>query len=453
MKIIKTLINKYLLSGEIRSVKVKKNIIGLFFLKGISVLVGFILFPLTISYVSSFQYGIWLTISSIIGWLSFFDIGFGNGLKNKLVEALAKNDIELAKTYISTTYTVLFLIFTGVAIFSFPLALNLNWVRILNAPIEMANELTIVVLIVVFNFCFQFVLRLLNSILLAIQSPFLASLCDTCIQLLSFFLILFLIHFTKGSLINLALVTGISQIVVLLLFSFICFRTILKHLMPGLKYVKFKSANNIMNMGIKFFLLQIIAIICYQINNIVISQKIGPEEVTIYNIAFRYASVINMIFVIIIAPFWSAFTDAYVLEDYEWMKRITAKLKKMMLGLFILSIIMIIISPVFYKIWVGREFKISIWLTCSLFFWQIANIWGSLFSTILYGIGKIRVQLIGSIVGGIVYIPLVLFCCERWGIMGLVLGPAFFSFLTMNWIGPVQVQKILNKKANGIWNK
>lgn len=76
-----------------RSSKIKKNVIGTLIVKGISIPTQLLLVPLTISYISSELYGIWLTLTSIIGWIGFFDIGFGNGLRNKLTEALANNDI------------------------------------------------------------------------------------------------------------------------------------------------------------------------------------------------------------------------------------------------------------------------------------------------------------------------------------------------------------------------
>ena len=55
------------------------------------------LVPLTINYINPLQYGIWITISSIITWMSFFDIGLGNGLRNKLAQCLAINDFETSK--------------------------------------------------------------------------------------------------------------------------------------------------------------------------------------------------------------------------------------------------------------------------------------------------------------------------------------------------------------------
>ena len=61
-------------SGHQRSVKAKKNILATFIFKGCSIAISLILVPLTINYINPTQYGIWITLSSIVGWFAFFDI-------------------------------------------------------------------------------------------------------------------------------------------------------------------------------------------------------------------------------------------------------------------------------------------------------------------------------------------------------------------------------------------
>ena len=104
-------IRKIIFKGSSRSVAVKKNIIGSFLVKGVSIIVSLLLVPLTLGYVSSEIYGIWLTISSIMVWLGFFDVGFTLGLKNKLAEAIALKDWKRGKALVSTTYFMMVLIF------------------------------------------------------------------------------------------------------------------------------------------------------------------------------------------------------------------------------------------------------------------------------------------------------------------------------------------------------
>jgi len=113
MSFIKSKFNEILglvTKGHERSVKAKKNILASFVIKGLGIAISLVLVPLTINYINPSRYGIWLTLSSIVGWFSFFDIGFGNGLRNKLAEAKAKGEEELAKIYVSTTYAILSII-------------------------------------------------------------------------------------------------------------------------------------------------------------------------------------------------------------------------------------------------------------------------------------------------------------------------------------------------------
>src|ERR1022692_3976410 len=103
---VKSLINR----GPSRSVKAKKNIFALLLIKGCSLTISLILAPLTIHYINPTQYGMWVTLSAIVAWFSLFDIGFGNGLRNRFTEAIAKGEDELARIYVSTTYAILALI-------------------------------------------------------------------------------------------------------------------------------------------------------------------------------------------------------------------------------------------------------------------------------------------------------------------------------------------------------
>ena len=92
-----------LLKGDTRSVKAKKNIIASGLFKGADLLIYLLLVPVTLGYLNPYEYGIWLTLNSILAWINSFDIGLGNGLRNKLAEAIAKDDKVLARKYVSTT--------------------------------------------------------------------------------------------------------------------------------------------------------------------------------------------------------------------------------------------------------------------------------------------------------------------------------------------------------------
>ena len=116
-----------IIKGNKRSVAVKKNIILGLLIKGVSIAISIITVPLTLGYVSAEMYGIWLTISSIMMWLFFFDVGFTLGLKNKLAEAIAHNDTEKGKCLVSTTYVMMCVIFIPLGIILEPIILYINF--------------------------------------------------------------------------------------------------------------------------------------------------------------------------------------------------------------------------------------------------------------------------------------------------------------------------------------
>ena len=314
--------------GHERSVKAKKNIIASFIIKGLGIAISLVLVPLIINYINPTRYGIWLTLSAVIAWFSFFDIGFGNGLRNKFAEALAIGEVELARIYVSTTYAILAIIISIVLVLFLCVNPFLNWATILNTEPEMAGELSTLAIIVFVFFCLRFVFQLINTVLSANQEPAKASFFDLLGNLLSLSIIFILTKTVEGSLLVLGTVFSLTPVLVLVFSSLWFYRNTYSRFAPSIKYVRFSYARNLMSLGIKFFIIQIAALILFNTNNIIVTQLFGPGEVTTFNVSFKLFSIITMIFSTIAIPLWSAFTEAYTKEEYGWIKNTLSKVRK-----------------------------------------------------------------------------------------------------------------------------
>ena len=143
-------------SGHERTVRARKNILGSFALKGISILTSLLLVPLTIDYLNPTKYGIWLTLSSVIGWFIFFDIGLGNGLRNKFAAAKAEGKHQLAKVFVSTTYAIISIIAVAMLVVFFIVNRFLDWGIILNTSNDI-HEIEQLVFIVFTVFCLSLI--------------------------------------------------------------------------------------------------------------------------------------------------------------------------------------------------------------------------------------------------------------------------------------------------------
>ena len=130
-------------SGDKRTATIKKNVLGSFLIRMCSIAVSLLLVPLTLGYVSSELYGVWLTISSIVIWLGFFDVGFSLGLKNKLAEAIALNNWERGKHLVSTTYFMMFIIFIPLCVIMEIAIGFVDWPSFLNIDPKYNDDISI----------------------------------------------------------------------------------------------------------------------------------------------------------------------------------------------------------------------------------------------------------------------------------------------------------------------
>ena len=359
-------VSAFLNSGHTRSVRAKRNILGGLLIKGLSVLISLLLVPLTIDYVNPARYGIWLTLSSIVAWLSFFDVGLTQGFRNKFAEAIASEDHGIAQKYVSTTYAILGLIFFGLWLIFFFIHGFINWSSMLGMEGAMQGEISMLALVVFTYFCLQFILRVLTTMIIADQQPAKSSFIDLIGQILALVIVFVLMSTTEGSLIKLGLALCIAPIMVLLAAHIFYFQGEFRRYRPALSKVDFSLGKNLLNLGMLFFFIQIAGLVQYESANIIIANKFGPTEVTSYNIVFKYFGVLDMLFLIFLSPFWSASTEAFSKMDLSWIKNAVKKYNLLAFGLTGLGIVMLLFADDVYRIWLGEgtvhiSTQLSIW--------------------------------------------------------------------------------------------
>lgn len=441
-----------LLKGESRSISVKKNIIGSFIIKGISILISLMLVPMTLGYVSSEMYGIWLTLSSIMLWLNFFDIGFTLGLKNKLATALAQKDYSKGKRLVSTTYAMMILIFIPLMIVLTLIVPHIYWTDFLNVNIKFEQEIQNCIRILLIFICLQMISNVITSVISAYQKVALSSLFPVIGSAISLIIIFILTKTTPPSLPILAFAISSLPVIVMAIGTIILFNGMFKQVSPSIKNIKLSSAKELFNLGFKFFIIQIQIVVFFQMTNILISNIAGPVAVSEYNIAYKYLNVAEMGMALLVAPLWPAFTDAFAKKDYNWMINTYHKMLKIAFIVIILLIVMTCLSPIVYKFWIGDKLDISFTMTASISISLILQTLNILNVNIINGIGKVQLQTYLVCIGLIFHIPLSLFLGKYWEATGVVLSMIIIRLIYLP-VYFIQVHKLLNQKAYGVWNK
>lgn len=421
-------------------------------LKGLDSLVYLLLVPVTLGYLNPYEYGIWLTLNSILMWINSFDIGLGNGMRNKLAEAYAKGERELGRIYVSTTFLMLCALM-GVMIVVGTLASPfIDWYGILNTTPDAVPHLDEIVYVAFVIFCLNFIFKFVGNVYLALQLPAVNGAMTTGGHLLSLITIFLLTKTTIGSLLYIAMVYSASPLLVYLIMYPVTFKVVFPWLRPSLKCFDKRYLKGLFNIGIQFFLLQISAILLFACVNLIISHKFGPQDVTPYNIAYRYFSVLPMAMSIILSPMWSASTDAYAKGDWTWIRRTMRDIHKLLLLAYAAIVLMVLASKFIYKIWVGTEVEIP-WTLSLMMGLYIAILISSLsYSHFLNGLGKLRLQTINTVTVALLFIPVSTLLGSLMGIEGIV-GAMCLLNLSGLVLNKMQFDKVVAGTAQGIWNK
>jgi len=383
-----------------------------------------------------------------------FDIGLGNGLRNKFAEAKAYEKHDEAQTLVSTAYYSLAVV-SGLVVGIFWTVNNfINWSDIFNAPPEKATQLSLLIPIVFSFFCLQLLLKLIVSIYQADQHHSITDFIQFTGQAITLLLVWTILPSDGESLVRFAIIYTSTPVVTLLCLNTFAFNGRYKIYKPKLILFKKNAFKGLANLGVKFFIIQIAATILFSTDNFIISHLYGPSEVVPYNVAFKYFSIVTLIYTVLVSPYWSAFTVAYSKKDIFWIKQSVKKIQRIWLVIPLVLVVMIVFADHVYLSWVGPSVKITTAINFAMALYIAIVTFSTIYVQFINGVGKVKLQFFVSIIVMLINIPLSIFMAETVG-----LGPPGVIIATSMCLGLpallwyVQYTKLINGLANGIWDK
>jgi O-antigen/teichoic acid export membrane protein len=413
---------------EKRSKRVFVNVANSFLVKIFSTAVTLSLIPVSLRYTNAETYGVWLTLSSVITWVQVFDLGLSAGLANRLAVAFAKAETKLAKAYISTTYSFMIVIMIFCSATFFAVCNFIDWNKIFNTTIQ-RSTLLFVVKCTFSSLCLSFLLKPLNDVLKAKQKHFLLGIISLSGNLLALLLIVLLGKYFDSKFIFLAVVLGGSYPFTLLIFSVFFYSNSLKELRPKISLLKFNHLRNIFGISIKFFIINASVIIMLSSNNFLISFFVNPESVTLYTIAYRLFSIVLIFQYMIVTPLWPAYTDAFTLKDFVWIRAMVGRINKLNLMLCFGVLLLSSFAPYIYSIWIGSSLFIPIEINLLLALYVIIALYKETYVSFINGSGQLNLQTLFSLGTLILQIPLAYFLIRvcKLGLNGVLILNIFWA--------------------------
>ena len=133
-----------------------------------------------------------------------------------------------------------------------------------------------------------------------------------------------------------------------------------------------------------------------------------------------------------------------------WMKNMRAKMQKILLYSVAGCALIVAASPFIYKVWIGDRVDVPVLMTTMVAVYVAVYCWMNLNGTLVVGMGKVKLETILVIIGMCVHIPLALFLGHRIGAYGVITSLIAVNLMYAIFM-QIQVDRILSKKAKGIW--
>lgn len=113
---------------------------------------------------------------------------------------------------------------------------------------------------------------------------------------------------------------------------------------------------------------------------------------------------------------------------------------------------MLLCTKFLYDWWIGESVRIPFTLSFCMAFYVLFQTGGGIYMYLINGTSKVRLQLIVYLLFAIISVPVINICCRYYGIEGALIVPTIV-FALQALIGKIQITKIINNEAKGIWLK
>jgi O-antigen/teichoic acid export membrane protein len=389
--------------------------------------------PLTIGYLGTQRFALWMTINSLMTMLTFADLGLGNGLMTAISESHGKDDLPSARRYISTAFFMLLSIGVGVTLILTASYGHVPWARFLGVRADGAvHEAPIAATIFFACFACNLPLAIVRCIQTGYQSGYTTNIWSGVGVVLGFTGVVACAYFKMG-VPWLVLSFGVGPLLAILLNGAQLFGSN-PELRPTWKEFHWFTLRRLLSVGFGFFIINAALSMAIGSDNFVIAHLLGPNAVTEYSIAMRIFTIVPGLLAMVLMPMWPAYGESVARGDTAWAIR---ALKRSLIGVgtvtFVAAAVLTFCGKWIITLWVGNRFHEGLWLLSGMGTWMVVNSLAVVVSIFLNGLSRIHVQVVSAVAVAISTLVIELLATPRFGLPAMIWSTDI-SYLCFVWI-------------------
>lgn len=241
----------------------------------VGVAVSLLSVPLTIAYLGPERYGVWTLVGSLLAWVRLADLGIGNGLTNAIAGARGADRPDLVRAHVSTALAVLAAIALALGLIAAMAWPWIDWngmlgVRTEAGRAEAGPAMAASGVIFLLGFPLSVVGRTFN----ATQEGRLGNYWSAAGNVAGL-LALIAVTRTQGGLVWLVMACSGTGLGVQAASGVWLFARHNRAIAPRLRSVRRELVRGLLQVGLQFFLIQIMALVVFETDNLVIAHFRG----------------------------------------------------------------------------------------------------------------------------------------------------------------------------------
>lgn len=391
--------------------------------KGTALVTTAVSVPLTLGYLGSERFGVWMTLSALIALLGFTDLGLGNSLLNSVAHAAGRDDRRLIQANISSGIAMLLAVAVGLGLLFALVFERIPWADMFNVRSGAAlAEAGPAAAVLVVCFLVGMPVGAVQQIRLGLQQGYANSIFVAAGNIGGLVLVICAVQMRLG-LPWLVLAMAGTPLLAMLINGFALMARS-PWLRPSLSDMNFAVARSLLRVGLLFLMLQLAVAVAYTSDSIIIAAMIGPSAVADYAVVSKLFMVPTLLVGFALAPLWPAYREALSRRDVEWVRKTFSR--SIRLSLWVagtISAALVVLGLPIIAIWVGiSAVQPSFGLVLAIGVWTTMSAVGLATAMLLNGAQVVRFQVVSAGLMATANILLSIELTSRIGVAGVVWG-------------------------------
>ena len=372
----------------------------------ISVLTNFLLVPVMLRYMGSEQYGLWLTLQSLVAFTAFLDFGISNSALNAITAANAKKDYGRVGSLIMTAFTALAVIAAVVGLSALAAWPLIPWERICGAiSSHSASDIVGGVAVFVAYAAALLPLGFVDRVAVAFQDGRLANAARAVAAMATLGAAAAVVR-AGGSFTTMCFATTVPSLIVWAATWILLART-RPWIFPATLRIDPSAIGQLAAAGMMFVGIQATAVLGSAVDNPMIAAIAGTAAVAMYGAHYKLFALVSVLSALFLAPLWPAYADAKAHQERGWISStLTWSVRTAAACGAILGIALLTVFPYVMRIWLADEIAPNWTLAGGMCAQAVLASIGTAYAMFWNGTHQLRLQLILGIVYVAVSLPL-----------------------------------------------